>query len=86
MAKRKKEELDLYEITGDYEVLSEEIVDGKKIAKLRTHSGHTVICDIPIHTEEEEQEIMSNLCRAMIRIAFPGIDTDRVPYMRVDLK
>lgn len=80
---KKDETMSLCDKTEDYEILSEEIIDGFKIAKLRTHSGAIVNCRIPIHTEEERTRLSENICEAMIKFVYPDLDITKVKSMEV---
>ena len=81
--KKNDEGMSLYEIISDYTVLSEEIIDGFKIAKLRTHDGVMVTCRTPVHTPEETQKIREDICEALIQFAYPNLDLSQVEHMKV---
>lgn len=75
--------MDLYDRISDYTVLSREQCDGYRKVTLRTHSGYIVNCRIPDHTPEQEQEIRENITEALIKIAYPDLDTTKVNRMEV---
>ncbi len=60
------------------------LIEGNlKIAKLRTYSGHTVICRIPIYTPEEERKVAAEYCEAIVEFMNPGVDISQIKYMEV---
>ncbi len=83
--KKNEEQLSLCERTERYEILSEEIIDGYKIGKLRSYNGTIVNCKIPIHTPEERDELSASICEAMIKFVHPDIDLSNVTYMEVEI-
>lgn len=84
MPKAKKDEgMSFYDIVSDYTIISQEIVDNVKITKLRTHSGHTAICRIPIKSEEEEQKTREKVCAACIHFLYPDLDLTKVKRMEI---
>lgn len=60
------------------EIYSEEIVGKLKITKGRTSNGVFFEMREPIHTPEEQQEIIDNFLQAAAKIVYPGIDLSRV--------
>ena len=68
---------------SDYEIFYDEIVDNVRITKFRMKNGAVGICRIPIHTPEEEEEILSNFAEAAARIVFPDVDLSRVKSITV---
>lgn len=84
--KKQEEELDFYERTKRYTVVSEEVKeDGSKVAVLKTYSGATVICRIPPETEEERREKAARICKALIHFAHPDWDLSQCKYMEVKI-
>ena len=80
---KKEETMSLCDRTEDYEILSEEIIDGFKIAKLKTHGGAIVNCRIPIHSPEERAKLSESICEAMIKFVYPDLDMSKVKSMEV---
>lgn len=78
-----KEEMSLWDRINDYEILSDEIIDGKRVTKLRTHSGAIVVCRNPIRTEEERRELSAKLAEALTRLAYPDRDLSQYDVVRV---
>lgn len=68
MSKKKEEELSLWE-RSEYDVISETETESGLVAVLKVrHSGATVVCNIPMHTPEEEKILSENVTEAMMQI------------------
>ncbi len=80
---KKKDEMSLYDKVCDYTVVKEEIVDNKRVVTLRTHSGYTAICRIPLYTEEERQRARENVCEALLRFQYPGMDLSDIKVTEI---
>lgn len=80
---RKKEKLPLWE-RSEYDVVSETETENGLVAELKIrHSGATVICNIPRHTDDEENDLAGNITKAMMQIIFSGQDISELKHMEI---
>lgn len=83
MAKKKKEELSMWE-RSEYDVISETETENGLVTVLKVrHSGATVICNIPKHTSEEEKILAENVTEAMMQIVYTGQDISHFKSMEI---
>lgn len=68
---------------ADYEIISEEVSNGVKRAVLRNSKGVTAVCNIPIHTAEEEQMIIDRFCFAAAPIVCPNADVSKIKSVEI---
>lgn len=83
MAKKKKEELSLWE-RSEYDVISETETENKLAAVIKVrNSGAAVICNIPKHTPDEEKILAENITEAMMQIVYTGKDISHFKSMEI---
>ncbi len=61
-----------------YTILSETGTDTEIATVARTDGGATIICREPIHTPDEEAEILSDFALACAQMMFPNKDLSQV--------
>lgn len=64
-------------------ILSETETDDEITTVARTYGGVTVVCHEPIHTPEEEAEILSDFALACAHMMYHGKDLSNVRHIRV---
>lgn len=69
--------------TEGYTIISETRTDNEITTVARTDGGATIVCHEPIHTPEEEAEILSNFALACAKMMYPGKDLSNVKRIRV---
>lgn len=79
MAKQAQKELPSMWERTNYEILDQWEEDGCTVTKIRnTYNGGIAYCKVPHHTPEEEERIVRNILRAMVRLV--GIDPDTTKF------
>lgn len=79
----KKKEPSIWERT-EYDVISETETETEHIGVIRLKSsGATVICHIPRHTTEEEQQLAAKLTYALMQTAYTGQDISLFRSMEI---
>ncbi|MCX4257132.1 MAG: hypothetical protein OSJ54_09405 [Oscillospiraceae bacterium] len=66
-----------------YTILSETKTDNEITTVARTDGGATIICREPIHTSEEESEMLSDFALACAQMMFPNKDLSHIKRIRV---
>lgn len=66
-----------------YTIISETKTDKEITTVIRTDGGATVICHEPIHTPEEEAEILSSFALACAQMMYPGKDLSNIKRLRI---
>lgn len=64
-------------------ILSETATDKEITTVARTDGGATIVCHEPIHTPEEEAEILSDFALACAHMMYPKKDLSNVKRIRV---
>ncbi|MDE6599526.1 MAG: hypothetical protein K2K34_05540 [Oscillospiraceae bacterium] len=64
-------------------ILSETVTDKEVTIAARTDGGAAIVCHEPIHTPEEEAEILSDFALACAQMTYPGKDLSDVRHICV---
>ena len=66
-----------------YTILSEAAADKEITTAARTDGGAAIVCHEPVHTPEEEVEILSDFALACAHMMLHGKDLSNIGHIRV---
>ncbi len=77
-----KKKYSMWERT-EYDIISETETETEIIGVIRNrYNGAKIICNIPKHTKDEEEQLSADITYALMQIAFTGQDISHIEDMK----